>query len=774
MILKRFSQEHVFIKEVCSEEIINVILENKSRISEVGMSKLVEIWSEVISVTNFERKSIEEQVEQLKRIIDIVEDITLKPKSLQEHIFTYLKQTPGSYKEWSYFTEGVSEVSNVPYLIQPYVIYFKEGDRKILENNVIAGHYEKGENSFRLAELMHLKRAAHNDFLESLSKPESLASTANEAARGINKFVYIRELLHSVQHLPANDSYLFIRELIQNAYDASSENLDDEPHEVNINSFQDGNFHVVTVSDTIGMDFETIFSKLLIPNISSKERLGQLGRFGVGFMSIFRDAERVEISSSKDGKKTTVIIEPIKNESGQLVDLAVYYSTSSTDQTGTVIKKYSKNKNSRIENAKAKAATYRYGSYLAEDQICVNYENEKINHDSEGKILSSLPHPTLGLIEILEGQNSSLLQGRLYVSDLPDYLQNLIPSNIRNLVVKHGLVINLDKQVALTRSRRDLADRSSILPILEGILPGMIIEATIKKFVRGDFDLKMIPYDYFWNFEGENEAWRQKINPKIQEDAKLINQGKPINNWEKYSNRVSFLELLTLINFIEIDGQKRSLQTINDLRKSGYDFSKEELPPTIKKLLKKSKERDKKIDQAQENFRRNGEKSLDWMPVDSIKEILQRKADTYLAFLQIIEIITSQHDVKHGYFNLPNSLMAFASTYNDSSIKGWNLLFCESNIRELANIIKERDKAEDGDIYRFLAKIINTSTHEDAHLELNMDHWGYHHNDIFWEKQEEIWTEIMRRHENIAAEVKSMLANYSGRYLARKELLQQI
>lgn len=773
MVLKKNIQRYVFVKEVCSEEIIGVLLENKSKISKVGMDKLVEIWSKVISVMDFDRKPVQEQVEILRRIINIVEDITLKPKSLQDYIFGTLKQIPGSYNEWEYFTKEVTDVSKVPYLIQPYVIYFREGDRKILEENILSGHYEKGENSFKLAELMHLKRAAHNDFLDSLSDPESLASTARESAEGINKFVYIRELLHSVQHLPANDSYLFIRELIQNAYDASMEDPDEEPHKISVNSFQDGNAYVVTVSDTIGMDFETIFSKLLIPNISSKERVGQLGRFGVGFMSIFRDAERVEISSSKDGKNTTVVIEPVKDESGQLIDLEVHYSVSDADRTGTIIRKFSKAGNSHIENAKVKAATYRYGSYLTDEQVLVNYENEQINKDSESRILSSLSHPELGSIEILEGQNNSLLQGRLYVAELPEYLQDIIPDNIKDLVVKHGLVVNLDKEIALTRSRKDLSDRARVLPALEGVLPGMIIEATIKKFARGNFDLKMIPYDYFWSFEGADQAWREKISPEIQADAELINQGMPVSNWERYSDRVSFLELLTLISFVEIGGQKRSLQGVNDLRKSGYDFSDEKLPPAIKDLLENSKNRDKEIAQARKNFERDGERSFQFMLIDLVRETLRSKADSYLAFSEIVNAITYQKGVSHAYFNLPNVARAFASEYEGLDIKAWNLLYCDDSIRELASIIKAGEPT-DQNIYRFLSKIIYTSTHEDTHLALGMDHWGFHHNDIFWEEQERIWTELMLRHGEIVDTARAIMSQYNGDYLERRELLQLV
>lgn len=775
MIKKEYNNWHVFLNDFYADSIIAVLREKQSLVGKDGIGYVADIWGSIInSIFDFSRgKSDEELAVYVSRLIDIVEDILRKPKYLQDFIFKALEKTGESYDRYScLFREG-KNFSQLSSFLQPYVIYFNKGDRTTLDaqNNLFSDGLNKGKNQLLLSDLMHHKRTRSSDFKKDVISPEDFPEKVQKSAEGKNKFVYHRELLHSIQHLPANDTYLFLRELIQNAYDASASSQESVHHEINIDNFKLGGLHVVQVQDSVGMNFEKIFSTLLIPNVSSKVSGEEIGRFGVGFMSIFKDAERVEIVSEDGEQKVTVVILPVLNDQGRLIDLEVSYDVTSSNGKGSIVRKYFKAENSQLESAKIQASANKYGTYLDFDRVRLCFGEETINYPK--RVLASLYDDRFGVLEILEGNNAQLLQGRLYVNELPPYVLELVPDPILDLVLNHGLVINIDPRVGLTRSRKDLSDKNDVLPSLRKVLPGLIIEATIQKFADGQFDLNLIPYDYFWSLEPGIEIWMSQIDDQTINDAELINDGVGLDDWLRYCDRRFFLELLTLIKFVEVGGIKRSLQEINDLRKQGFDFSNENLPQRISSLLKDSKELTEHQIRLKDEFQERNEtefqiKVLGKELFDKLKDV----SDGHLAFLDFIDAMTSiDGNILHGYFNVPKAARAVAAI--DWSLKAWNLLYFDSEIEKLSRIIQSRD-FDDELLYRLMADVINTSTHEDTHIDLGTNHWGDHHNEIFWERQRTLWSGLVKRHYEVLADVKNRLQNYEGTCLRREDVAKII
>ncbi len=690
LIKKQYNNWHVFLKDFFAEPIVNVIRKKQALVGKQGMDRVADIWCEVVdSLSDFTRgKSDEEVATYVSRLIDIVEDIMRKPKFLQDFIFKTLETTGNTYNRYSCFYSNGKNSTQLISLIQPYVIYFNQGERTTLDSqsSLFSEALNKGEHSLLLSDLMHHRRTRSKNFKDDLSSPNDLPEKVQYSSEGRNKFVYYRELLHSIQHLPANDTYLFLRELIQNAYDASATSLDVSRHKIDIDNFKDGDLHVVQVRDTVGMDFEKIFSVLLIPNVSSKTNGKELGRFGVGFMSIFKEAEKVEIVSGNGNEKVSVTILPVRNDDGQLTDLEVSYDLAPSDEKGTAVRKYFKTDNGQLESAKIQASANKYGTYLDAGRVQLSFGEEEVNYPK--RILASAWDERFGTLEVLEGGDSHLLQGRLYVNELPSYLLDLIPGPIHDIVLNHGLVVNIDPIVGLTRSRKDLSDKKTVLPELMRVLPGLIIEATIQKFADEKFDLGLIPYDYFWSLEPEMEAWRARIDNQTIKDADAINNGNGIDDWLRYSDRRLFLELLTLVKFVNVGGVKRSLQEINDMRKQGYDFAQEKLPKRLEDLLKESKAHTEREIRLKKEFEERQETEFEIRVLNNeLYDKLKNTSDGHLAFLDVIDTLTSiEGDIRHGYFNVPKGARAVAAI--QWRLKAWNLLYIDDKIEQLSRMIE--------------------------------------------------------------------------------------
>ncbi len=100
----------------------------------------------------------------------------------------------------------------------------------------------------------------------------------------------------------------FLRELVQNSLDAGSNSID-----VSVQFDPETGFNLITVSDTgDGMDRTAIDEKLTRLFSSSKENdLTKVGKFGVGFVSVFScQPEAVVVDTGRNGESWRIIFHP--------------------------------------------------------------------------------------------------------------------------------------------------------------------------------------------------------------------------------------------------------------------------------------------------------------------------------------------------------------------------------------------------------------------------------------------------------------------------------
>lgn len=765
-----------------SKEIINVLSSRKEVVERINVSELVKMW---YKITTSRGGAVERGKEALLfgRLVDIFEDIAKKPKVLQNLLFEDLKSDKGRIKddyrifsdrEYYHFCDPKSEIQTLSTFVQPYLIYFRSGDASELRTLFDMEIIPNGDK-LSLSELILFRRMRSRDFDTAMSIPDDLANRVNNYAEGKNTFIAQRELLHAANHLPANDPYLFLRELIQNAYDVSeSQTLSGEgtTPRIEIKDYRKGDAYVIEIRDSIGMTFDTIMGTLLIPNTSSKHKVGQLGRFGIGFMSVLQGSDKVEILSGNGTQQTAIVITPIFNESQQVIDYEVEFKFQESKLKGTTIRKYISGEVSSIEGAKVQSAAIKYGSYLDAKKVRVSFGDETVN--TERTILSQRDIEGLGVIQILDGPEKALLQGRLFVTDLPDYIEEMIPEDIRELATKNGLTINLDKVVELIRSRADIAKKEYYIPILRSVIPEMIIESTLRRFADNKLDLKMIPYDYFWDDGYAKEAFGRESDEQVSRDADMINRGLGIKDFSPYMNKNNLLQLITAVEFYEYKGKKRSLREFAKLIEEGEDFENVDVPERIKSLAKRSKERRETIKTEIKRFHEDGEIEVQPFTLNQRgEETLRRKSDTHYALLHILREINTYRGIRGiGFYNVPNA--STATAFLNTEMVFWNLLSISYRVENLQRAIQDKESISDEELAEAILPFVATGTHEDAHLSQRTDHWTMHHNDEFFKQQKRLWGELLYRQPNILSRIRGFIANLQGTMLSRADLLKEL
>lgn len=759
----------------------------------VDIAALLDIWDKITLVQNKLRKGdpgyIDEEELQARflRLIHVFQDIGRKHLGLQEAIIEILKSSGKTSQknrfgeDFFHFVHDKADLNDLLFLVTPYVLYYRQGgDRAVRNEHLLSKIRPEGEK-FMLSNMVLYRRMQHGSFKKVLQERQGLAQKVQAYAEGKFPFTAQREVLHAVSHLPANDPYLFLRELVQNAYDASMQHKSAEDDstvpEILINDYTDRLRYVVEISDTVGMSYETVMGNLLTPNVSGKKEGSTLGRFGTGFMSILDGAERVEISTVKDGYLTEAVITPVYNDAYEVVDFNVVSSCKQTENKNmTLIRKYIDTLDySNLDSAKLQTATMKYGSYLSSDDVSVKFRGEKVN--TPRACLAEKIVDGIGTVQVLEGLERNMLQGRLFVTELPDYIQDMIPSSIKDLVLKHGFVLNLDNTIELIRSRSDIANKQDVLPALRSIVPELAIQSTLQKFARGEFDIALIPYDYFWVDGFAAEFADRMGGAQTMQDAEILNNGGSIESCARYEERKFFLELLTIIKFLDYKGEKLSLREIAIKIQEGEKFDGPGIPKRIKELSKGAHDRIDYIKDQIQSFETNGEQEAQpFHLLDKGRQILQRESDTHLAFLRVSEMTTTYPDISYiGFYNVPNA--AGATAFPEIHAKYWNLLGIEYTIMKLQQLLrdyKSNGSISDYEIGKTIAPVVITNVHEDAHL-INKDpHFANEHNDVFYARMQKLLGELLYKQQELYEQMRNEFRDFTGTLLPRTELLQKL
>lgn len=761
------------VNEACMQpylfdtNIFQELFENRWIFSVTDLNDFVLFWR-TINKKSSDADSIKISNEHLKKLLVIFEALSYKSKETRESLLKTM-QTASYYmhsNSYYYFRNKHINMGEVPPEIRPFVIYFRSDQKETIAEESLLKDVKNGNQNL-LTKISLAKRMHSPRFIAAIQSG-SIAEFVTDVTDGKNSLVSRRELIHAVNHLPTGDPYLFLRELLQNVVDVVTQT--GEQHDVQVRDFYTGDDYVVEVSDPIGMSPETALADLIVPGSSSKNH-SQLGQFGIGFLSVLKDAKKVEIVTDDGSKRTEIELLPVYSQSNELIDFNVRYSFSDSVEKGTTIRKHMNFSEGAIESAFLEDAVYRYSRYVDSKQVKIHHNEKQVN--TQQSVLSAIDHEILGRVEVLNSNESALLQGSLFVCDLPEYLQEVIPKSLHSLYKKFGLVINVSKEVELLRTRNDIARKQLYIEHFKQVLPRLFIEAILLRYTSGSFDFSLIPYDFYW-FDGSPAKSNWAVEDWIEQDANCINTGGVVD-YANYYNEFSLLQLLVSIQQFEYDSKKYSLREIIILARDGKLKDFNFLPEQVKKNLNQAKSRDTHIRFIDRTER--PERRISQIPVS---QEMSEKSQTHVAFLWLVEQLTPlsmREEITIEYYNLPNETKAHASPYLKS--KGWNLKIdhFEYEVKRLYEFLQNREW--NWDMNNLLSSIFRTSTHEDTHIRQGSycDNpryagWAGSHNSIFIADQLKIMGEVLYE-----IDVKTLLnglKQFNSSYMESPKLLREL
>lgn len=534
---------------------------------------------------------------------------------------------------------------------------------------------------------------------------------------------------------------------------------------------------IVAVNDPVGMTLQEVVNYLLVPGESSKrDDESQFGVFGQGFFTIFQGAKEVHIKTSTgNGTVTYLRIAPLLNEGGKTIDLDVEWAQSQEDFKGTSIQKVVDTDFPELEAAFCKNSIITYGGLVDANAIAINYGDTQIN--APRSVLAEAEHPELGRIRIYDAPENAVTQNGLLVKPLDhEYLVG-VPDDIRKIIVKEGVVVDLPPGIRLIKSRCDIAKKKDVLPKLQEVLPGLILQAYLQKFRKRSIEMENLPYDYF-DVLGAGALRKHSITNEIVSDANTINDGgllAPESLTRYQSNSEDLIKLLTLIRAIEIKGERKSLFEIAQMIEAGEELDMEGMPNQLRQRINRSKSQHKEDFEYQKAAEVElGEKKKELLLDKPLKEDpeLMRQMDALYAFDMLrreIDVRMSAHDINRMYYMKAEGAVAHANKAGSSI--GWNLFHLRGKMETLSKIIKGESTEEE--TLRFMESLISIETHERQHNIERSDAWT--HNEDFYKGQRRILTRMLRSGtfdtQTLLAPIRERFPDFQGKVPTLKEMI---
>ncbi|MDD5560875.1 MAG: hypothetical protein PHT50_01915 [Candidatus Omnitrophica bacterium] len=300
---------------------------------------------------------------------------------------------------------------------------------------------------------------------------------------------------------------------------------------------------------------------------------------------------------------------------------------------------------------------------------------------------------------------------RLYVDDVDSKYTELVPQDIRQVLLKRGWNINFPQGTPVTRTRIGVMDSQYYRPWIAALA---LRSAVVLYLNEGIPELEgLIPKDYIYS---NSNAIR--VSPDILEDAEAINNGMPEKvDFSKYNNPHLLVQLFTVIK-VAWKEERISLweikqRVLEEYKKTADKVSLEGiLPPGLQGLR----------DRAESYITQ----SINKRRVD-ISFLMQEPI--IIAFQEFVNILNRLIKVNNKTnfvcdIGAPYSAYASAFVPAEGAIT-WNLAYYESILQELLNFISTG--ALDGNFLKFIETYIHESSHtvEGSYQEKYKNEWTH-------------------------------------------------
>jgi hypothetical protein len=385
------------------------------------------------------------------------------------------------------------------------------------------------------------------------------------------------------------------REIAQNAIDATKENKsqDREKGKLRVDFYRqivNGVEEMVeeAVDNGTGALSEVA---LLIPKSTKIAAVQQTmsGFFGVGKFTIYKDVDRVEIITKNNDRAMAFYLEPIKDSAGNLVDLKLVDWVEFDGKeipTGVTIRRINKVENiiPELESMLAQRSWKTFSGMAVTDQFEVDMVTDDSGEYKPLEVKKELLSETDFVADSVNGvKNNNFGKMRVWqtegmplqivdraglrINQIPDNYFDLIPDQLKPLVKKLGIVIQIP--LPLIEARNAFDHEGDYLKTIQKYIAVEFYKAMANKAINNSqgFTVPGLPRDFVSNIRNYTGEFQYEKIRDLASLAAQINKGDTSNIDFNLLNTIAkdkvadrFVKLLVFLEVSEqTSGEKTSL-----------------------------------------------------------------------------------------------------------------------------------------------------------------------------------------------------------------------
>lgn len=626
--------------------------------------------------------------------------------------------------------------------LRPLITFMLREDEELASaaapsNEVI----DEPARTMRLSELIQWKRLREKEARTFSGDTAELATKVQGACEGKRREHIVREVTHAIHFQALNSTDLYLRELVQNAVDAlRSTEAPAEQRNVHARVFiENGTDLSLEFEDPVGMDGQTLINYFLVPGETTKadKEKKYIGFYGQGVYTLFKDAKEVSVKTGiGDGRTWYLTMRPVI-EHGLIADVEIDFRCIREKFKGTTIRKTQATENPYVEAAYIRDSMQTLTSALSDEKAAVYLQGEKINAHYRQLHRESLNG--LGEVTIYRNPNNIVTQHGLYVKDLGDEYLGGLPAFVTKVMKDTGgIVIDLPPEVALTRSRQDIANKDKVDPILKPAVLRGLLQSYLKYVAEhleenpALFPFDQLPYDYF-----VNDTY--SVPHHYHSDAEALLHGQSLQHVEEYlqgRNCVKFMSLMPLFKVGERMMALESVRAAYHTKPKSYPFDQEEygnlLPRRLYHLLSEQEEkfrdqnRPPRPDEIvihdcslEELIEQAPEKLKEWLLQNRAK--IEALGATTRSFMDTLAPVYFNGSAASNTFYYDERGGSTAHASRSFGLIGWNL----HNKSPLYTLGHSFDGEKPEDRVGSLLEIIDTLAHEYVHTIEGHSEWTH-------------------------------------------------
>jgi hypothetical protein len=680
-----------------------------------------------------------------QKLIDVVEIYGLNALSqlyivLQKHHCNL--QLNGA--EFSHCKPLIDELPNLAgqlcyYLFYPAQRLLQAGKTPIFESF-------NTENTISLLNFMCAYQFDTHILTFLTSDPEYFIAKVKNWGAYADKSHFTRVIQHAIYHQADPNKHLYEREFLQNALDAYvSTNTRDAS--VDVCLYEERNRCVFSLSDQgIGMSLQEIFELYCLAGASAKRKDQHqkfIGGHGVGAFTAFHNAEYLRLKTGKNQDEYYhIILRPVYSAQNRIIDVQISWQKQSGHFKGTVIERVARESNPALDAARHLRTFKSHSKTIDANVACIRLNGEQINQPLT--LLASTDLPELGSLRLYRSIEDMITVSGLSVRKIDD-LDQFIPEEIRTMVRKQGLIIDLPKKLHLNRDRSDFIDSEKVYEFLKPYLLGTYIEAYVQLFLTEKIELSELPYDFFMHFERYKNNMLYH-NPDVVQDAEDIRNQRPIQNYQKYHHIPRLHELLAHLPLFKTEKKEGEICNNYSLVELAVYYNQQhKLPDRIMapSFLTHF------VNQYDQQFRAQEWQNECAFGLDNVPEVRWYSSPRELTgdWRVLVEITrhiaqSMGHDIQVGFSSIKSGELMHA--FSQSNTIYWNVFSVSSYSGIAYDLFKALTSHKLTLSSTVLPKLYNIISHELTHAILEDEHTNTH-NRTFYMKQRKILTQFSKR-----------------------------